>query len=589
MPGQWDFRGASEAGRPVVYGFVKKLRLVIWKDRPQETNPASQVKGIREGKKPMEIQSDFLVIGSGIAGLSFALQAAKSGTVAIVTKKEKMEGSTNYAQGGIASVFDPQDSFELHVKDTLQSGDGICHEDVVRMVVRDGPVRVRELISMGVHFTSSAGGGKDLDLGREGGHSRRRIVHTKDLTGREVERILLERVEENANIKIYENHMAVDLITKSKLIRRGIITSETMESCWGAYVLNAEEGNVITFLSRVTVLATGGAGKVYLYTSNPDIATGDGVAIGYRAGVKAANMEFVQFHPTCLYHPLAKSFLISEAVRGEGGILLTKEGRRFMEEYHPLKDLAFRDIVARSIDMELKKSGDECVFLDISHRPPEFIKDHFPHIYETCLNFQIDITKEPIPVVPAAHYLCGGLLTDLMGMTNLENLFAIGEVACTGLHGANRLASNSLLEALVYAKRAADHSLSLLKENGKKPFPGTPKWDPGSATGSEDLVVVSHNWDEIRRFMWNYVGIVRTNKRLARAKTRVEIIQEEIKEYYWNFLITRDLLELRNLAQVAELIIHCAMLRQESRGLHFNIDYPQKDDAHWLRDTVIWL
>lgn len=536
----------------------------------------------------MEITTDFLVIGSGIAGLSFALEAAKWGKVAVVTKKEKMEGSTNYAQGGIASVFDPEDSLELHVKDTLDSGDGLCREDVVRMVVRDGPERVRELISMGVNFTRSASN-EALDLGREGGHSRRRIVHTKDLTGREVERALLERAEENERITIYENHMAVDLITKTKLIRRGIITSETRESCWGAYVLSVDQDEVITFLAKVTVLATGGAGKVYLYTSNPDIATGDGVAIGYRAGVKAANMEFVQFHPTCLYHPLAKNFLISEAVRGEGGVLVDKQGRRFMADYHPLKDLAFRDIVARSIDMELKKSGDECVYLDITHKPADFVKNRFPHIYETCLGYQIDITKEPIPVVPAAHYMCGGLLTDENGLTNLENLYAVGEVACTGLHGANRLASNSLLEALVYARRAVDHAAGVLAEKGSRPFPTAPKWDPGSATDSEESVVVTHNWDEIRRFMWNYVGIVRTNKRLARAKTRVEIIQDEIKEYYWNFLVTRDLLELRNLAQVAELIISCASLRKESRGLQFNLDYPEKDDKHWRRDTVVWL
>ena len=535
----------------------------------------------------MEIQADFLVVGSGIAGLSFALQAARSGTVAIVTKKEKREGSTNYAQGGIASVFDPDDSFEFHVKDTLEAGDGLCHEDIVKMVVHDGPARIQELMSMGVHFSPQAKDKSNLDLGREGGHSKRRIVHTKDLTGREVENILLQRAEETENIRIYENHMAIDLITKSKMIKRGIITSETTQTCWGAYVLDVKQETVISFLASITVLASGGAGKVYLYTSNPDIATGDGVALGYRAGVKAANMEFVQFHPTCLYHPLAKNFLISEAIRGEGGILLDKSGNRFMEKHHPLKDLALRDVVARSIDMELKKSGDESVYLDISHKPAQLIKDRFPHIYNTCLEFQIDITKEAIPVVPAAHYMCGGLVTDQSGLTNLDNLYAIGEVACTGLHGANRLASNSLLEALVFARRAAENSCQALAEKRHQPIPKAPKWDPGSAIDSEELVVVSHNWDEIRRSMWNYVGIVRTDKRLARAKTRIENIQEEIKEYYWNFIVTSDLLELRNLALVAELIINCALLRKESRGLHYNLDYPSQDNTHWRHDSVV--
>jgi L-aspartate oxidase len=538
----------------------------------------------RKGNRRMEIRTDYLVIGSGIAGLTFALQAAKSGTVAIVTKKERMETSTNYAQGGIASVFSPDDSPELHVSDTLESGAGLCNEKIVRMVVEDGPSRIEELMSLGVHFSTKEDQG--LDLGMEGGHTRRRIVHTRDRTGQEVEKALLARVEQDRRISIYENHMAIDLITKSKLIKRGIIASETKETCWGAYVLDCEQGHVLTFLSRITVLATGGAGKVYLYTSNPDIASGDGVAIGYRAGVKVANMEFVQFHPTCLYHPQAKNFLISEAVRGEGGILLDSKGKPFMEKYHPLKDLAFRDIVARSIDLELKKSGEPCVYLDISHRPPEFIRERFPHIYETCLSFQIDITRSPIPVVPAAHYMCGGLLTDENGQTNISNLYAIGEVACTGLHGANRLASNSLLEALVFARRAADESSGHLEANRRTPLTETPLWDAGSATDSEESVIVSHNWDEIRRFMWNYVGIVRSDKRLRRARRRIDIIQDEIREYYWNFIVTRDLLELRNLALVAQLIITCASLRKESRGLHFNLDHPARDDRNWARDTV---
>ena len=537
----------------------------------------------------MEIQTDYLVIGSGIGGLCFALKAAESGKVAIVTKKESMETSTNYAQGGIASVFDKDDSFELHIKDTIESGGGLCDEAVARMVIQDGPARIRELMSMGVNFSRRQENGQDLDLGMEGGHSKRRIVHTKDRTGREVEKALLQCVEENKNITLYENHMAIDLITKSKMIKRGIVASETSETCWGSYVLDIMGNRVVTFLAGVTVLATGGAGKVYLYTSNPDIASGDGVAMGYRAGVKVANMEFVQFHPTCMYHPRAKNFLISEAVRGEGGILLDRKGNRFMEKYHPLKDLAFRDIVARSIDMELKMSGEDCVYLDISHRSSAFIKDHFPHISETCMKYQIDITKEPIPVVPAAHYMCGGLLTDENGLTNINNLYAIGEVACTGLHGANRLASNSLLEALVFARRAAERSSHDLDQNRNHPLPKAPLWDPGRATDSEELVVVSHNWDEIRRFMWNYVGIVRTNKRLERARSRARVIQEEIKEYYWDFSVSSDILELRNLALVAELIVSCASLRKESRGLQYNLDYPSTDDEHWRRDTVIWI
>jgi L-aspartate oxidase len=537
----------------------------------------------------MEISTDYLVIGTGLAGLSFALKAARTGTVAIVTKKERMEAATNYAQGGIASVLDPDDKFDLHTKDTLESGDGICHEDVVRMVVREGPASIQELLSLGVNFSRKPGQKDRLDLGMEGGHSRRRIAHAKDRTGQEVEKALLERVDENENITIYENHMAIDLITKSKMIKRGMVSSETTETCWGAYVLDVNQSRVVTFLARITVLATGGTGKVYLYTSNPDIASGDGVAMGFRAGVRAANMEFVQFHPTCLYHPQAKNFLISEAVRGEGGVLLDGAGKRFMEEYHPLKELAFRDIVARSIDLELKKSGEECVYLDISFKPADFVRERFPNIYETCLRFQVDITKEPIPVVPAAHYMCGGLLTDKEGRTNIDNLYAIGEVACTGLHGANRLASNSLLEALVFARRAAERSSHDLGEKEEVPLPKAPEWDPGSATDSEELVVVTHNWDEIRRFMWNYVGIVRTTNRLARAKSRIENIQKEIREYYWDFTVTRDLLELRNLALVAELIITCASLRKESRGLHYNLDYLSKDNEYWKRDTVVWI
>jgi len=535
----------------------------------------------------MEIKSDYLIIGSGIAGLSFALKAALRGKVTIVTKKETMDTSTNYAQGGIASVLDPNDSFDLHIKDTLESGAGLCNEQVVHMVVTNGPDMIKGLISLGVNFSHNKTQADRLDLTQEGGHSRRRIVHTKDLTGQEVERALIHNVEKNKNIQIYENHMVIDLITTSKFIKRGLSTNETKETCWGAYVLDIITGEVHTFLSKVTVLATGGAGKVYLYTSNPDIATGDGVAIGYRAGAKVANMEFVQFHPTCLYHPVEKNFLISESVRGEGGRLINKKGDHFMERYHPLKDLALRDVVARSIDAELKKSGDECVYLDISHRSPDFIKNRFPNIYMKCLELNMDITKEPIPVVPAAHYMCGGITTDTQGRTNITNLYAIGEVACTGLHGANRLASNSLIEALVFSRFAFEDSAKTIAGTDDYQFPHIPLWDTGSATDSDESVVVSHNWDEVRRMMWNYVGIVRTDKRLIRAMRRIEVIQQEIKDYYWDFIITRTLLELRNLATVAELIITSAIMRKESRGLHYNLDYLERDDKNWRHDTII--
>jgi len=535
----------------------------------------------------MEIKSDYLVIGSGIAGLSFSLKAALKGSVTIVTKKETMDTSTNYAQGGIASVLGPNDSFDLHIKDTLESGAGLCNEQVVRMVVTNGPDMIKELISLGVNFSHNKIQADTLDLTKEGGHSRRRIVHTKDLTGQEVERALIYNVEKNDNIQIYENHMVIDLITTSKFIKRGLSTNETKETCWGAYVLDIITGEVRIFLSRVIVLATGGAGKVYLYTSNPDIATGDGVAIGYRAGAKVANMEFVQFHPTCLYHPIEKNFLISESVRGEGGRLINKKGDHFMEHYHPLKDLALRDVVARSIDAELKKSGDECVYLDISHRSRDFIKSRFPNIYMKCLELNIDITKEPIPVVPAAHYMCGGITTDTQGRTNITNLYAIGEVACTGLHGANRLASNSLLEALVFSQSAFEDSAKIITDTDDYKFPSIPLWDTGSATDSDESVVVSHNWDEVRRMMWNYVGIVRTDKRLVRAMRRIKNIQQEIKDYYWDFIITRNLLELRNLAEVAELIITSASMRKESRGLHYNLDYLERDNTNWCHDTLI--
>jgi L-aspartate oxidase len=535
----------------------------------------------------MEYASDFLVIGSGLAGLGYALKVARHGTVNVVTKRSIMETSTRQAQGGIAAVLSPDDSFDLHIKDTLASGDGLCHQDTVELVVRSGPERIQELVNLGAHFDLAGDTATDFDLTREGGHSRRRIIHAHDMTGQEVESILVARVLEQPNITVFENHIAVDLITRHKLVRRGAVITNAEESCVGVYVLDKDTGQVDTFIAPIILLATGGAGKVYLYTSNPDIATGDGVAIAYRAGANIGNMEFIQFHPTCLYHPQAKNFLISEAVRGEGGILVDKHGRPFMAKYHPLKDLAFRDVVARAIDTELKKTGDDCVFLDISHKSKEFVKARFPGIYQQCLDFGIDITAQPIPVVPAAHYSCGGVVTDLLGRTNIHNLYAVGEVAMTGLHGANRLASNSLLEALVFSHIAAQHALEMLPHIAKPKFSEVPPWDPSGATDSDENVVVSQNWDEIRRFMWNYVGIVRSDKRLMRARNRIDLIQQEINEYYWNFLITSDLVELRNIATVADLIITCALQRKESRGLHYTLDYPNNDEVNWLHDTVI--
>lgn len=512
-----------------------------------------------------------------------ALKAARFADVTIVTKKEADDTSTTKAQGGIASVLDDADRFEYHIRDTLNAGDGLCHEDVVGVIVTEGPQAIRELIDMGAHFTLGENG--DLDLGREGGHSHRRIVHSQDMTGREIQRVLLEAARRSDKIRLLEHHTALNLVTTETV--SGILTERPSENlCLGCYIHDSANGEITPFLARAVVLATGGAGKAYLYTSNPDVASGAGIAMAYRVGADIANMEFIQFHPTCLFHPEAKSFLISEAVRGEGAVLRTLDGYAFMENYHPMKDLAPRDIVARAIDSELKKRGDDFVLLDITHKPAREIIDRFPNIYQQCLEYGFDMTKEPLPVVPAAHYLCGGVLTDLEGKSTIQGLYACGETACTGLHGANRLASNSLLEALVMAGRIA---ASLEKDWNSLVPPsgdGIPPWDPGDSVDSDENIVITHNWDEIRRAMWNYVGIVRTDRRLQRALNRIQMLKKEVEEYYWDFKITRELIELRNLVNVSLLIVRCAIARKESRGLHYTLDYPESDEAY-RKDTVI--
>jgi L-aspartate oxidase len=542
--------------------------------------------------RTMQTTTDFLVIGSGVAGLSLALELADTGDVILVTKRSRDESNTKYAQGGIAAVLAEGDTFEAHIADTIRAGAGLNHPKVVETCVKEGPEGIARLRSVGARFdqvsttlgqsprravrvgeapTSDA----DLDLHLEGGHSARRIAHAGDMTGREVERALLDAVAASPRIRILEEHMGVDLITLAKY--------GGPEVCAGAYVLDVTAGKVITVLARHTILASGGAGKVYLYTSNPDVATGDGSAMAFRAGAELANMEFYQFHPTCLYHPQAKRFLISEALRGEGAILRRLDGSPFMKEHHELAELAPRDVVARAIDHEMKRTGADHVLLDITDKKPSFVKERFPGIYQECLRYGVDITAQPIPVVPAAHFQCGGVSTDMDGRTTIPGLWAIGEVAHTGLHGANRLASNSLLEGLVFAHRCAR---AMGEIDRSSPLPQVPEWDVGEAGTSDEAVVITQNWDELRRFMWNYVGIVRSNKRLRRAARRIALLQEEIGEYYWNYFVTRDLLELRNIATVAQLIVECASARRESRGLHFTIDYPELD-PRGARDTVI--
>ncbi len=524
---------------------------------------------------------DVLVIGSGAAGLGVALRLAGRARVGVLSKGAPDEGATAMAQGGVAAVLDPGDSIEAHVRDTLAAGAGLCREEVVRHVVERGPGAIRWLLDLGVPFTMEAteDGQVRYHLTREGGHSHRRVIHAADATGRAIERTLLERVRETPDVELLPQRVAVDLVTAARLGLPG------GDRVLGAYVLDRRSGRVEAVRARAVVLATGGASKVYLYTSNPDCATGDGIAMAWRAGCRVANMEFMQFHPTCLYHPQAKSFLITEAVRGEGGRLLLPDGTPFMQRFDPRGELAPRDIVARAIDHEMKRLGIDYVLLDISHKPAEFVRRHFPNVHARCLEFGYDMTREPIPVVPAAHYTCGGVMTDLRARTDLEGLYAVGEVAHTGLHGANRMASNSLLECLVFAQACAE---DLRDRLGSLPQPPElPEWDESRVTDSDEMVVVSHNWDELRRFMWDYVGIVRTTKRLQRAKRRVDLLLAEIEEYYGNFRVNADLLELRNLALVADLIIRSALARRESRGLHYTLDHPQPDESAPPRDTVL--
>jgi len=514
------------------------------------------------------VDADYFIVGSGIAGLMSALHLSRRGRVLIATKKDRADSNTNYAQGGIACAIAAGDSFEEHVRDTLAAGAGLCNGEVVRRVVRDGPERIAELEQLGVTFARSDGSSGVYDLGREGGHSRRRVLHAGDITGRRVEQALLSRAQAERNVEIREHCLVIDLITTGWLGIGG------ENRCVGAYVLERHSGEILAIRAPYVILATGGGGKVYLYTSNPDIATGDGVAIAWRAGLPIRNMEFIQFHPTCLYHPAAKSFLISEAVRGEGGRLVDETGRPFMERYDERGDLAPRDVVARAIDREMKTRGAACVYLDIRHRPASFLTERFPNIHAACLRFGFDLSRDLVPVVPAAHYFCGGIVSGVDGTTALPGLFACGEVACTGLHGANRLASNSLLEALVCAHAMAE-AIAGLPPAASFSRPRIPSWQTGDAAPSDEMIVVEHNWNEVRTCMWDYVGIVRTDKRLERAHRRIHNLREEIREYYLDTIVTGDMLELRNLAAVANLIIRSARLRKESRGLHYTLDYPE--------------
>ncbi len=531
---------------------------------------------------------DTIVLGSGAAGLTYALKMAERGRVAVITKRQRLDGNTRWAQGGIAVVVDDKDSFAAHVEDTMVAGDGLNDKSIVRICVEEGPARLKELLDRGVQFTRNPDDGQ-LDLTREGGHSARRVVHAKDTTGLSIAEALVAAATAHSNISFFEHHHAIDLITRRRL---GLNKKGAADRCLGVYVLDEHTRKIEVFRAKVVLLATGGAGKVYRYTSNPDVATGDGIAMAWRAGCAVANMEFFQFHPTCLYHPLAKNFLVTEACRGEGGILRRIDGHAFMVDYDARKDLAPRDIVARAIDSELKRTGDSNVLLDMTHLKPEFIREHFPGVSGQLLKFGIDMTKEPIPVVPAAHYCCGGVVVDADGRTNLPGLLAAGEVSHTGLHGANRLASNSLLEAVVFGHRAALIAPDIMNDGGAgsagdDAANAVPEWNTGIAKDPDENVLVAHAWDEIRSLMWNYVGIVRSNKRLERARSRLALLDHEIREDYWNFVLTRDLIELRNIAVVAQLVVECALQRKESRGLHYTMDYPKRDDAHWLRDSMV--